>query len=69
MSNTRRVIRASRLCDELGHGDDTVAALQHAVRMRSALRVIHTWAGAELIDGLQVRALCNKALKTVEPKT
>jgi hypothetical protein len=48
---------------ELGH-TDIIDALRHAEEMRSALRVIYTWAGVdgEDIDHRQVRDLAWKAL-------
>jgi hypothetical protein len=59
----RRIIRAQRLTAELGHAD-TLDALLHAERMRSALRVIHTWAGVPgALDARQVRDLTRRALE------
>ena len=47
---------------ELGHGD-IFDALRHAEEMRSALRVIHTWAGIPgALDDKHVRELTAKAL-------
>ena len=59
----RRAARATRLTAELGHAD-ILDALLHAEEMRSALRVIHTWAGGdgEALDPQQVRKLAAKAL-------
>lgn len=58
----RRVVRATRLTAELGH-TDILDALMHAEEMRSALRVIHTWAGVHgALDVRQVRELTAKAL-------
>lgn len=34
--NMRRVIRAARLCEELGHPGDTLAALEELKRLRGA---------------------------------
>ena len=54
----RRILRANRLTAELGHAD-ILDALQHAVEMRSALRVIYTWAGVPgALNAEQVRELC-----------
>ena len=64
--NLRRVLRAARLCDELGHGGDTLAALEHMKRMQSALKVLHTWAGFPPLDLRQVRELCARALNLDE---
>ena len=65
--NMRRVIRAARLCEELGHGDDTLAALEHMKRMESALKVLHTWSAfPPPLDMRQVRDLCARALKADE---
>lgn len=58
-----RVARANRLLAELGHTDFTEALLQME-EMRSALRVIHTWAKFE--DALvpeHVLNLTKKALR------
>lgn len=41
----RRILRVSRLCEELGHGTDTVAALTAAVQMRQALQEADTLMG------------------------
>ncbi len=58
----RRMVRATRLTAELGHAD-ILDALQHAEEMRSALRVIHTWAGVPgALDARHVRELTAKAL-------
>jgi len=47
---------------ELGHSD-IFDALRHAEEMRSALRVIHTWAGVPgALDARHVRELTAKAL-------
>ncbi len=58
-----RVARTQRMLAELGHSD-IFAALRHAEEMRSALRVIYTWAGVdgEDLDHRQVRKLAAKAL-------
>lgn len=59
----RRVARATRLTAELGH-TDILDALLHAEEMRSALRVIYTWAevDGEDLDHRQVQKLVGKAL-------
>jgi hypothetical protein len=44
-SSLRRILRVSRLCEELGHGPDTVSAMTDAVQMRQALQ------GADTIMG------------------
>lgn len=36
--NVRRVIRASRLCEELGHAGDTLSALEELKLLRAASR-------------------------------
>jgi len=64
--NPRRMLRAARLCEELGHGGDTLAALEHMKRMESALKVLHTWAAFPPLDVRQVRELCARALKPDE---
>lgn len=58
-----RVARTQRMLAELGH-TDIIDALRHAEEMRSALRVIYTWAGVdgEDLDHWQVRKLAAKAL-------
>ena len=58
-----RVARTQRMLAELGH-TDIIDALRHAEEMRSALRVIYTWAGVdgEYLDHRQVRKLAGKAL-------
>lgn len=58
-----RVARTQRMLAELGHSD-IFDALRHAEEMRSALRVIYTWAGVdgEELDHRQVRKLAGKAL-------
>ena len=62
--NLRRMLRARRLTEELGHGDDTIAALEHMKRMRTALRVISTWASFPPLSESQVKRVCADALKT-----
>jgi hypothetical protein len=62
----RRVLREQRMCEELGHGGDTLAALEHMMRMESALKVLHTWAAFPPLDVREVRALCARALKADE---
>jgi hypothetical protein len=57
-----RVARTNRLIAELGH-TDIIDALRHMEEMRSALRVIHTWAGIPgSLDDQHVRKLTAKAL-------
>ncbi len=57
-----RVARTQRMLAELGHSD-IFDALRHAEEMRSALRVIHTWAGVPgALDARHVRDLTAKAL-------
>ena len=54
--------RVQRTLAELGHAD-FFDALRHAEEMRSALRVIHTWAGVPCsLDARRVRELTAKAL-------
>ena len=57
----RRMLLTARLCGELGHNDVT-AALAHMKRMKSALKVLHTWAAFPPMDVREVRALCERAL-------
>ena len=57
-----RVARSQRMIAELGH-TDILDALAHAEEMRTALRVIHTWAGVPgAHDARHVRELTAKAL-------
>ena len=57
-----RVARSQRMIAELGHAD-ILDALAHAEEMRTALRVIHTWAGVPgALDARRVRELTAKAL-------
>lgn len=57
-----RIARTQRMLAELGHAD-IFDALRHADEMRSALRVIHTWAGVPgALDARNVRELSEKAL-------
>lgn len=57
-----RVARSQRMIAELGHAD-ILDALAHAEEMRTALRVIHTWAGVPgALDARHVRELTAKAL-------
>ena len=57
-----RVARSQRMIAELGH-TDILDALAHAEEMRTALRVIHTWAGVPgSLDERHVRELTAKAL-------
>lgn len=57
-----RVARSQRMIAELGH-TDILDALTHAEEMRTALRVIHTWAGVPgALDARHVRELTAKAL-------
>ncbi len=60
----RRVLRARRLCEELGHGEDTIAALEHMKRMQTALRVISTWCSFPPVDAMQIKRACIEALST-----
>ncbi len=62
-----RVARAERMTRDLGH-TDILDALRHAEEMRSALRVIHTWAKVEGedLDHRQVMKLAAKALHMVD---
>ena len=60
--NARRVIRANRLLAELGHSD-SLEALEHMKRMRTALRIISTWAKFPPLDSGQVSRTCVDALK------
>ena len=45
--NVRRLLRVSRLCNELGHGDDVAAALDEMKRLRAEnarlAREAHAW--------------------------
>ena len=60
--SVRRVARAQRLTEELGH-TDILEALLHAEEMRTALRVIYTWAGVDgALDPDHVRDLAGRAL-------
>lgn len=57
-----RVARTQGMLAELGHSD-IFDALRHAEEMRSALRVIHTWAGVPgALDARHVLDLTAKAL-------
>lgn len=57
-----RVARSQRMIEELGH-TDIFSALAHAKEMRSALRVIHTWASVpNALHARHVRELTAKAL-------
>ena len=58
----RRILRAKRLTEELGHGDDTIAALEHMKRMQTALRIISTWASFPPLSESQVKRACMDAL-------
>lgn len=62
-----RAAKAERLTRELGH-TDVLDALAHAEEMRSALRVIHTWAGVPgALDAKHVQDLAAKALRMKAP--
>lgn len=62
-----RAAKAERLTAELGH-TDVLDALVHAEEMRSALRVIFTWAGVPgALDAGNVRDLAAKALHMEQP--
>lgn len=62
--DVRRILRARRLCEELGHGEDTIAALEHMKRMQTALRVISTWCYFPPVDATQIKRACTEALNT-----
>lgn len=65
----RRVARVTRMTAELGHAD-VLDALVHAEEMRSALRVIHTWASVDgALDAGQVQKLVAKALRMEGTRT
>lgn len=62
-SSTRNEAKTAKLLAELEHAN-VLDALSHAKEMRSALRVICTWAGVPgALDAQDVRRLCEKALK------
>lgn len=54
--------RILKLCAELGHGNDVLAALKHAMQMRTTLSVIGTWAAFPPLDYRAVRETCISAL-------
>lgn len=60
---TIKAAQTQRMLDDLGH-EHIHDALRHAIKMRTALKVIHTWAGVEgALDARQVRELTEKALE------
>lgn len=61
-----RIARINRLLKELEH-DDVAEALKHAIEMRTALRVVHTWAAFPPLDCGDVRATISKALRIQKP--
>lgn len=64
VAGAKKVARVTRLLAELGY-TDTLDALEHAKEMRSALRVIHTWAGVPgSLDARHVRELTGKVLRS-----
>lgn len=61
-ADVRRILRTRRLTEELGHGEDTIAALEQMKRMQTALRVITTWCSFPLPDAAQVKRTASAAL-------
>ena len=61
-ADVRRILRTRRLTEELGHGEDTIAALEHMKRMQTALRVITTWCSFPPLDAAQVKRTASAAL-------
>lgn len=58
--------RIDRLLAQLGH-IEAFAALTHAVRMQTALKVIHTWCAFPRVTTYgQIREACAKALRKGE---
>jgi hypothetical protein len=53
--NMRRMLRAARLCEELGHGGDTLAALEELKRLKAREKACATMDEAQKIS--LVRAL------------
>jgi hypothetical protein len=68
-SSARRMLRAARLCEDLGHGSDILAALEHMKRMERALKVLRTWASFPPMDVRHVKDLCDSALNMGERLT
>ncbi len=64
MPNDRQSILVGKaLAELLGH-TSTIDALRHAIEMRSALKVIHTWAGVPgALEPKHVRNLTARALR------
>ena len=61
-ADVRRILRTRRLTEELGHGEDAIAALEHMKRMQTALRVITTWCSFTPLDAAQVKRTASAAL-------
>jgi len=61
-----KIARVNRLLEELEH-DDVAEALKHAIEMRRALRVIHTWVAFPPLDAGDVREIIFKALRMQKP--
>lgn len=61
-ADVRRLLRKRRLTEELGHGEDTLAALEHMKRMQTALRIIATWASFPPLSESQVKRAATEAL-------
>lgn len=65
--NVRRIVRAQRLGEELGHGGDTLAALEHMRRMQTALRIIRIWVSVDdCVYPKQIMEVADKALSIKE---
>lgn len=63
----RRILKANRLVADLGH-NDPLPALEHAVEMRDALRVLHTWCSVPgAFDEANAKKLCERALRMNAP--
>lgn len=58
----RRTLRAARLCDELGHTGDTLAALEELKRLRARERACATMDEAEKIALVRALQECCAAL-------
>jgi antirestriction protein ArdC len=58
--NQREQARIDKLLADLGHLS-VIDALKHALRMRTALRVIQTWTHFAPLDERQVERACQKA--------
>ncbi len=66
MTPNDRQSRLVKALAELGH-TNTIDALRHAIEMRSALKVIHTWAGVPgALEPKHVRDLTARALRKME---